>query len=524
MTKPLLPTRDFDFLGLDRWTLLSRLQVLMNQAIPEWSDFSLAHPENALLEGNAMLSSMACSQSREMARQMYYAVVSRRLPLQRLARAEGYFLGSSTAAEVDGYFILQGTTAATKAVTLPTGTRLLVGSQLYRTKTDTSISIGSVNSGTVTVENAEEHTRILASPNDEPNWYVDLVETPYIDVSASVSAADGDYSEFKYGTTKWRSFLEMSSSDKGFIVFVDDEGAAKIQFGNGINGKIPQGDTYITYKSGGGEAGQVVAGVTWRVVDSVYDSDGNQVTVGFTNPSASVSGTDQETVEEGRIRAPLNSRVVESVVNESDCETVLEAMGGIGRAACVTSEQVSTVPEDEAWIYLVAQGSPYTASGYYPPAQPTTSQIATAQAKLGRDGSTPALMNTRPTVYAATFFTVSVSVKIFKTVGYNTTDTRSAIENALQRFFAIADADKAPLYEADWGYKYGLLGNDGLPEITWSDIFEVVAGVDEVRKIPDGNISLLLNGSGTSLTIPELQFPILGSITIYDMDSGGAAI
>jgi len=523
MTKPLLPTRDFDLLGLDRWTLLSRLQVLMNQVVPEWLDFSLAHPENALLEANALLTSMDCAQSKELARQMYFPTVSRRLPVQRLARPHGYYLKSSTSAQVDGYFTLQGTLAATKEVAIPAGTRMLVSSQIYRSITATTITIGGVNSSTVTVENAEEHTRIIASPNEEPNWFVDLVESPYIDGSASVQAADGDYTEYKQGLTTWRSFLEMTSYDRGFIVFVDDEGAAKIQFGNGINGKIPQGDVSIVYKSGGGEAGRVSASVTWRVVDPVYDSDGNQVTVGFTNPTASVGGFDQESTEEARLRAPLNSRVAERVVNESDAETVLESIGGIGRVACVTSEQVSSIPEDEAWIYLVALGTPYTLSGYYPPAQPTLGQISTAQTQLSRDGSTPALMNTRPTAYAATFFTVAIAAKVFKAAGVSTSDTRSAIEDALQKFFAVADSARQPLYEADWGYKYRELGQDGLAEITWSDIFEIVAGVDQVRKIPDGSTSLLLNGSGTSLAIPDLQFPVLGSITLYDMDNGGAA-
>jgi hypothetical protein len=88
----------------------------------------------------------------------------------------------------------------------------------------------------------------------------------------------------------------------------------------------------------------------------------------------------------------------------------------------------------------------------------------------------------------------------------------------------VADENRTPLWNADWGFRLAARGINNVAEITWSDIFEVVAGVAEVRKIPEGASALTLNGSPTSLPVIDIQFVRLGSLTVYDMDAGGMAI
>lgn len=532
-TPPILPDRDFDLLGLDRWTLLSRMQTMINRAIPEWDDFSLGYPENVLLEANAILVSTAVAAARENARQMYFPTMTRRLPLMRMARPFGYVLASAEAAQVPGLFSTKSGLPTAKLITIPDGTLLMAGSNLYRLVLPVQITVGSITSAAATLENAELHTIIVASPGDIANWFIEMAYDPYIAESAVVSAANGEYSQHINGSTTvlWRSFLEMGPADRGYIVLVDDQGTGKIVFGNGINGAIPQGDVQVSYKTGGGSAGAVSAGAVWKVISSTMDVDGTPVQLSFANASGSTGGVDQESVEEGRIRAPQALRVMERAVIEPGAEASAEKVAGIAHCACITSEQVSTVPEDEAWIYLVAYGVPYAASGYYPPVTPTAAQVAEVTARFAPGGVTPMVMGIRETVQAAGFFDLNVAVRIYKSVAATGATTalkqaaaRAAIETALQQYLAVADADRAPLYTADWGYKLALLGIAGLAEMAWSDIFEVVAGPAEIRKIPEGESSLLLNGSPVSVPVPDLQYVRLGTVLIYDMDEGGMSI
>jgi Baseplate J-like protein len=93
--------------------------------------------------------------------------------------------------------------------------------------------------------------------------------------------------------------LESEASDPVFVVEVESDGTARIRFGDDTNGKKPDSGTQFTvnYRIGNGSAGNVGAeSLTGKATDPRILS--------CTNPLPAAGGTDAETADQIRRRAP----------------------------------------------------------------------------------------------------------------------------------------------------------------------------------------------------------------------------
>uniref|UniRef100_A0A6H1Z9B7 Putative baseplate protein n=1 Tax=viral metagenome TaxID=1070528 RepID=A0A6H1Z9B7_9ZZZZ len=525
-TPPLLPTEPTNYTGLNHRQLLARLQALFQQVRPEWSDFSSNHPENLLLQGTTLIGGLLAGSSDERYRQTMWALITDRLAAIRKGAPIGFELTGRAAGALDGYFSTAGGIAAPQKILIPAGARVMCGQAIYTSTVDMDVAAAAISSITASLENWELQTDVVQS-DEVANFPILLVETPVIDGSVGVVAGNGAFVEINPTTgLKWKSFLEMGPDTKGFITMQDNNGHVYVLFGSGVNGVVPTGTVTVTYHTGGGETGKISSvGATWTVLDSIFDDLGNEVNVVFTNTTVSLGEADEMSVEEAKVRGPLAARTNKRCVNEPDFEYAATTVAGLARAALLTSEHDSSIPEDYGRLYLVARGAAYTGSGYYPPAAPSATQIAAVQALIDEDtGEYPQLMLVSVSVLAAIFFYIHVKVRVYKEANYSAATVKANITAELQKWFSVADQNRGPLYNSNWGYK--LLGTDGYPDykIPWSKLFNVVndtAGVREVSSSVDG---LLLNDLRASVVLEPAKFCILGNIQVYDMDQGGLEI
>jgi hypothetical protein len=527
MPLPLLPTAELDLTKTDKPTLLYRAQVLAQQVIEGWSDFTLNHIENVVLEGASHMVAMGVSVMNERIRQFSLATLSDRLAAIRKGRNVNYRLMGPTAAQVDGAFSMASGAAATVQVTLPEGLRLQSGDSVYRLVAASTVDVGNVSSAEVTLENAEEEQSVHQS-DEVPNIMIDLPDTDVIDASlyltGAVVAGQGAFSCYNADGALLRSFAEVGPDDLAFIPLLDNNGRAYIAFGNGINGAIPLGTITVAYKTGGGLDGRVTAGADWKVLEPVYDVDGNPVTVTFANTENSTGGLDATTVEEARIQIPQAARNFERCVNEDDFEYVATTIAGVALAGVMTSNHDASIPENVARLYPVAYGAPYSDSEYYPPATPTEAQKSAIEAAVARAGTHPKLMKFTVGVYDPNFLTVNVEVRVYKEANATAASVKSAITQAVQKHFAIATNRRARQTWIDFGFK--LLDNDGDPDykLIWSAVHRAINDADGVREISHATNGLLLNGVRSSLIMQPREIPAVGTITVYDMDQSGVEI
>lgn len=156
----------------------------------------------------------------------------------------------------------------------------------------------------------------------------------------------------------WEPQLDLlnSAADKReFVVEIENDGSARLRFGNDVHGKRPNpGDAfYARYRAGAGSAGNIG-------FDMLAHAATNQsAIVAVRNPLPGTGGAQAETMEEVRQYAPQAFRVQERAVTPSDYEAVALRFPGIQRAA-------ATIRWTGSWytVFLTvdrAGGAPITA-------------------------------------------------------------------------------------------------------------------------------------------------------------------
>ena len=501
---------------LDAEQALSRLRTNIGRLIPGWEDFSLASPENLILEATVRYGDVIRATMENRFRQVYWATLRDRLAAIRKGLKDGFTLRGGTAAQVDGYFITVGGAAPAARIPIDAGTRVQVQvaseTIIYQVLAATSIETTSPQSATVTLEHSETNSETRQSP-EEANWRALIRSSPYIDETMQVSADNGDYAEVK-------TFLGQGPTDRVFIVIVDDQGRPQVRFGDGIAGAIPIGEVDFTWKTGGGKSGEVAANTDWTVISTIKDEGGNVQQVLFINPEESTAALDPMTVAQARRLAPLVARTQQRIVEPSDAEAVATNVPGIARALAASSDTDDTISEDHGIIELVGYGEELT-SGKFAPAAPTAAQIAAVQAAAAQASDKyPSLMNVTLTFKAADFDDFTIVARVELEAGADAETAGEAARDAVKDFFAVANADLSPNESVDFGLR--LTDSDGNPDytISWSKLNAAIVAATGIKSIPRTGNGLLVNGVEADLKLSRRGFPRLAAVSILNAATG----
>ena len=131
-------------------------------------------------------------------------------------------------------------------------------------------------------------------------------------------------------TATWnpmQDLLENGESDKVFVVEVESDGTATLRFGDDINGETPLSGTKFNanYRIGNGTAGNVGAN------SLTYFAPNPQIQQ-CTNPLPASGGTDSETTDQIRRRAPQAFLTQERAITMADYAAVTEQNPEVDRA------------------------------------------------------------------------------------------------------------------------------------------------------------------------------------------------
>lgn len=512
---PLLPQPTLDYTDLDFESLRLRLQGLVRSVHPDWTDFNTGTFGNILLEMFAFVGDTMGYYQDARSRENYWPTLQERISAIRLGRLLGFDLTGARAATGKVQYAIPA--AIAKDIPVPVGSRISTSEATplhFRTIKAATLAAGTTNIQ-VDVEHAEVKTQVFAS-SGAPNQEFELHFTPYLEKDTdgngpSVVAADGTY-------TQVSSFLSSTTSDRHYVALVDQNDKARIRFGNGTNGRIPEGSMTVTYKTGGGTAGNIGAVRISVLDDRLFDIDGasiNGATV--TNPAAFSGGSDRMTVAQARALGPASIRTLTRTVTRDDFESTAREVAGVSRALMATSNEDTAVQENTGFLLLVARGAKLT-SGRFESAAPSTSLIDQVKTRVTK--TKPQTLTFAVTVMAATLKAIDVNARVFLRQGYATTDVGAAIRNALKDFFAAELADGTVNPSVDFGANLKNTQGTANGEVVWSDVFNAIRDVAGVRKVDEGASGLLLNSLRQSVILGMREFPKLGSIVITDADTG----
>lgn len=499
--------RSLDMTDKDFDSLRTRMFALIASVFPTWTDDMVADFGNILVELYAHVGDALFFYQDNQAGESRITTARLRRSILGLVKLVGYIPRGASASSTDEVFALAA--AMLGRVVIPAGTRILTPEVTepiaYQLLSDVVFEPGEVSKMSA-VEHSETVSESVAS-SGLPNQRVELVRVPYLDGSAVISATNGDYIEVG-------NFLASRSTDRHYVVTVDQNDRARVTFGNGINGAIPaKGTIAITYKIGGGSSGRVEAGALSRLERSFFDSTGTIASVSCTNPNASSGGYDRESNSEIAIYAPASVRVLGRAVAREDYEIAALTVPGVARALHLTSNEYG-IGENQGAIFVVPAGG----------GVPSAALLATVAALFEIGGAYPKTNAYDLGVYGASYFDIDVTATVYRRAGTTTAAARAAIVAALTGFFALTVTNDAgetvPNPLIDFGFN--MKDSDGNPTnaLSWSDVFNAIRDAAGIRKVDSGPSGLLLNGERQDATIGVAAFPRLGTVRLIDGDSG----
>jgi hypothetical protein len=132
-------------------------------------------------------------------------------------------------------------------------------------------------------------------------------------------------------TTTWNpvaDLLESGETDPVFVVETEFDDSARFRFGDNTNGRFPESGTSFTasYRIGNGTAGNVGA-------ESLTNLAGADPRVQCRNPLPAAGGTDPETGDQIRRRAPQAFLTQQRAVTVADWQALAQQNAAVARAA-----------------------------------------------------------------------------------------------------------------------------------------------------------------------------------------------
>ncbi len=137
-----------------------------------------------------------------------------------------------------------------------------------------------------------------------------------------------------------RDLLESDRFARDFVVEMEEDGSARLRFGDGVRGRRPSPGTgfLARYRVGNGTAGNVGRAAIAHLVAPEGIADG-VVAVG--NPLAGRGGVDPEPIERVRLDAPWAFRTPERCITEADYAALVDRHPEVGRGAVVSRRLAS---------------------------------------------------------------------------------------------------------------------------------------------------------------------------------------
>jgi hypothetical protein len=159
----------------------------------------------------------------------------------------------------------------------------------------------------------------LRSFEDEPNLSLSAYDLLHYDANQATPVMT--LTSSLNGTTDWTpepDLLGDAADDTHFVLGVEYDGTARVRFGDGVNGMRPKSDSAFSasYRVGNGTAGNIGSDTLVLCNDPRINR--------CTNPLPAVGGTDPETTDQIRRRAPQAFMTQERAVTMADYERVTE--------------------------------------------------------------------------------------------------------------------------------------------------------------------------------------------------------
>lgn len=493
---------DFTARDFDSWIL--ELRSRATAAFPSWTDFNRANFGNILLEMFAHTLDVFSFTQDQQLKETRIAWARLLRSMIHLGKNFGYDLPGASVATADLEITIADNLPRAADIVIPAGTVVKTQDTSENIEfdliADATIPSGSIQVTGASAENARAQVYSFVT-DGTPSQSFTMPATPYVDGSSAVVVGVDIW-------TEQDDLFNSGPSDKHYTVDLDENDRGTIRFGDGTNGAIPSGSSIATYKTGGGEVGNVEANTlqVFRDGNRFATLTGEQVQLLVRNPADAGGGVDRMGVEEARVAIPASLRTIGNrSVTQQDFEDNARKTRGVARSMMLTADDDSAIPENEGRLYIVPVGGGLPSTllktqvhdsimSDYPPCLTFTFQVEDPVLKI-----------------------VSFVADVYLNPGITYGVARTAVDDAFDSFFSLLNSDGSENSQIDFGYKVRARTGETSGTIPWSDLFNVIRDAAD----PSGNLVFRKVDEDTfiptgDVVLGDTEFPVLGSILLTD--------
>lgn len=369
------------------------------------------------------------------ARELFLTSAKKYSSAVKIAKQYDYRVQGATPAAVTLRF--SSNVPASGTINIPVGTKV-------KTETDvifTTTTAGVINSGQTFCDVEAMQWEIvpnvaLGNSNGQPDQEF-ILEEDVADGSIALTVSAVAYAEqetlaFSIGTSEH------------FIAGLNEDTKMVVQFGDGINGKIPPSGQAIvaTYYVTQGEAGRVGAGKINQIISAIT-VPGSEV-MSVNNSGNATGGSNFEDLTKLQKRIPLSIRTKYRAVTRQDFIDLAELVAGVERAGVEFDCEVDAFVK----VYLAPEGGGVASN----------SLITAVQNYLDERK----IITTKVQTQSAGVAEFLITVEAVALPGFSNTNVTNDIQQALLDFFDPVNQDV-----------------EG--HLTLGDLYQVIEGVRGVR-------------------------------------------
>lgn len=325
-----------------------------------WTNFNADSFSRTWLEIVAYVADVLFFYLDNQATQSYLQTASIRSSVELIAQQFGFVPATATSASGIATFTVTG------AVTIPRGFKVQAsnGEVFYVTNAVTAVAAGTINANVIQGEIITEQFVAAGLQSEEFDLQSPLIirdkdNINPADISPQMTVNGNDYTLVSTLIRNNGTDADAVEDSLGnviggggrvFLLGTRTDDTSFVTFGDGIFGrKLQPGETVnVTYRSGGGTAGNIAQGSLTTLVSTL-----SQVS-SVTNVSEFSGGADEQSIEQLRQLIPASLRTLERAVAEQDYSDLLIA--NFSEVFTASTEANLDDPGIDLNIYVVPQG------------------------------------------------------------------------------------------------------------------------------------------------------------------------
>ena len=421
-------TTAIDYTARDFDTIKEQLKAHIQAKFPDtWRDFYESGMGQALMEICAYAFDILSFYCDYQANESFLPTAQDRISVLNLGKLVGYRMRTATSASV----VCTATIVAVQAqdVLIPAGTTVTTPSDVtFSTITDHVIPAGST---TVDVTFVQGEIQSYATSATGVGFQkIKLPDESVIFGSISV-LVDGD---------EWDASDSLVYGDPDSTIYTveyDDDDYGYVQFGDGINGKLPAdgASVTITYRTGGGVQGNISIGkISQNITGTLQTSPPVDVTVGMYNSLRGSGGEARETIEHAKLWIPRWVKTNNRAVTQEDFDTLANTFSDpvYGALAFAKAKLRRNIPEyNTIDLYCFGRDSEGAIT------TPSQSLKDALEAYFNNNGANAIrIICTDCEAQDGVIIYVDINVSIKIASDYATTDITNDVEDALSGLFS----------------------------------------------------------------------------------------